>query len=150
MPDTLKPYSMITDYVTGRAIPNIGAEENRQAVEQFLVNAKGYSKDDIATDVKIEMMVAGKPYSSQVDMVVTVGPAKKRIMAFKCAAGSRMIIRFPWRPFPTVKRPLSWIQSQAKKLVKGWMPFPRRMPSPKIWIPTGLLLCRASGKSGKN
>ena len=88
MPDTLKPYSMITDYVTGRAIPNIGAEENRQAVEQFLVNAKGYSKDDIATDVKIEMMVAGQPYSSQVDLVVTVGPAKKRIMAFKCAAGS--------------------------------------------------------------
>jgi Type I restriction enzyme R protein N terminus (HSDR_N) len=88
MPDTLKPYTMITDYLTGRQIPNIGAEENRQAVERFLVEAKGYSKDDISADVPIEIMIAGKPYSSQVDLVVTAGPAKKRIMVFKCAAGS--------------------------------------------------------------
>jgi hypothetical protein len=88
VPDPLKPYTMITDYLTGREIPNIGAEENRQVVERFLVKAKGYSKDDIAADVNIEIMVAGKPYRSQVDLVVTAGPAKKRIMVFKCAAGS--------------------------------------------------------------
>ena len=88
MSDTLKPYTMITDFITGHDIPNIGAEENRQAVAQFLVNAKGYSKDDIAADVKIEMTVAGKAYCSQIDLVVTAGSAKKRIMAFKCAAGS--------------------------------------------------------------
>jgi hypothetical protein len=88
MPDTLKPYTMITDYLTGREIPNIGAEENRQAVEQILVEAKGYSKDDIAADVDIEMVVAGKTYRSQIDLVVAIGPAKKRIMALKCVAGS--------------------------------------------------------------
>ena len=88
MSDTLKPYTMITDYLTGREIPNIGAEENRQAVVRFLVEAKGYSKDDIAADVNIEMWVAGKPYRSQVDLVVTGGAAQKRIMVFKCAAGS--------------------------------------------------------------
>lgn len=88
MSDTLKPYTMITDFLTGKDIPNIGAEENRQAVEQFLVNAKGYSKDDIQADVKIEIIVAGKPYCSQVDLVVSVGAAKKRMMAVKCAAGS--------------------------------------------------------------
>ena len=88
MSDTLKPYTMITDYLTGREIPNIGAEENRQAVVQFLVEAKGYSKDDITADVNIEIMVAGKLYRSQVDLVVTAGHAKKRIMVFKCAAGS--------------------------------------------------------------
>jgi len=79
---------MITDYLSGREIPNIGAEENRQTVMQFLVEAKGYSKDDITADVNIEIMVAGKLYRSQVDLVVTGGPAKKRIMVFKCAAGS--------------------------------------------------------------
>jgi hypothetical protein len=88
VPDTLKPYTLITDYLTGGQIPNIGAEENRQAVVQFLVETKGYSKEDIAADVPIEMVVAGKPYRSQVDLVVSAGPAAKRIMAFKCAAGS--------------------------------------------------------------
>ena len=88
MSDTQKPYTLITDFVTGREIPNIGAEENRQAVEQFLVNKKGYSKDDIEVDVTFELIIAGKPYRSQVDLLVTAGPAKKRIMALKCAAGS--------------------------------------------------------------
>jgi len=88
MSDTLKPYTMITDYLTGRQIPNIGAEENRQAVVQFLVETKGYSKEDIAADVPIEIKVAGKPYSSQVDLVVSAGPGGRRIMVFKCAAGS--------------------------------------------------------------
>jgi hypothetical protein len=86
--DTLKPYTMITDYLTGRQIPNIGAEENRQAVIQFLIEDKGYAKDDIAADVPIEMEVAGKSYHSQVDLVVSAGAAAGRIMVFKCAAGS--------------------------------------------------------------
>ena len=87
-PDTLKPYSIITDFVTGREIPNIGAEENRQAVAQYLVNEKGYSKDDIEVDVKIELTIAGEPYRSQVDIVVTVNDGGMRIMVLKCAAGS--------------------------------------------------------------
>ena len=41
MSDTLKPYTMITDFITGREIPNIGAEENRQAVARYLVDEKG-------------------------------------------------------------------------------------------------------------
>lgn len=86
--DTQKPYSMITDFVTGREMPNIGAEENRQAVAQYLVNEKGYSKDEIEVDVKIELTIAGEPYRSQVDLVVTVNDGKLPIMAIKCAAGS--------------------------------------------------------------
>ena len=88
MPDTLKPYIMITDFVTGQAIPNIGAEENRQAVARYLVNQKGYSKDDIEADVKIEMAIAAEHYHSQVDLVVRLYGGRLRIMAIKCAAGS--------------------------------------------------------------
>ena len=88
MTDTLKPYSMIIDFVTGHEIPNIGAEENRQAVAQYLVNAKGYSKDDIELDVNIDLTIAGEPYHSRVDLVVRVSGEKLRIMAIKCAAGS--------------------------------------------------------------
>lgn len=88
MPETLKPYSTLIDFVTGKEIPNIGAEENRQAVERFLVEEKGYSKEDIAVDVDIAMTVAGEIYQSQVDLVVSIDKGSVRLMAFKCAAAS--------------------------------------------------------------
>jgi hypothetical protein len=86
--DTIKPYTRITDFVTGQDIPNIGAEENRQAVERFLVERKGYSKEDIQIDVDIEMTVAGESYRSQLDLVVSADGGKTRLIAVKCAAGS--------------------------------------------------------------
>jgi hypothetical protein len=90
MSDTLKPYSMITDYVTGKSIPNVGAEENRQLVERFLIAEKGYSKADIAVDVDIEITVAGEIYRSQIDLVVSADDehGSSRLMAIKCAAAS--------------------------------------------------------------
>ncbi|MGD9043167.1 MAG: type I restriction enzyme HsdR N-terminal domain-containing protein [Desulfobacterales bacterium] len=88
MSATQKPYSMITDFVTGKEIPNVGAEENRQMVEQFLVNQKGFSKEDIEIDVDIEMTIAGEPYRSQIDLVVSVDGGITRFMAIKCAAAS--------------------------------------------------------------
>jgi hypothetical protein len=90
MPDTLKPYSMLIDYVTGKSIPNVGAEENRQLVERFLIAEKGYSKADIAVDVDIEITVAGEIYRSQIDLVVSADDehGSSRLMAIKCAAAS--------------------------------------------------------------
>jgi hypothetical protein len=90
MSDILKPYSMITDFVTGKSIPNVGAEENRQMVERFLVEEKGYSKEDVAVDVDIEITVAGESYRSQIDLVVSVDDeyGTTRLMAIKCAAAS--------------------------------------------------------------
>ncbi len=88
MPNTLKPYSMITDFVSGKMIPNVGAEENRQMVEKFLVNQKGYSKTDIAIDVDIEIFVAGETYRSQIDLVVSIDGGSTPFMAIKCAATS--------------------------------------------------------------
>ena len=58
MADTLKPYSVITDFITGKEIPNVGAEENRQAVEHFLVEEKGYLKAEIEIDVEISGLVS--------------------------------------------------------------------------------------------
>jgi hypothetical protein len=60
MSDTQKPYSLITDFITGKEIPNVGAEENRQMVARFLVDEKGFSKEDIEVDVDIEMTLPGK------------------------------------------------------------------------------------------
>jgi hypothetical protein len=88
MSDTQKSYSLITDFVTGKEIPNVGAEENRQTVERFIVNEKGFSKEDIEVDVDIEMTVAGELYRSQIDLVVSVDGGATRFMAVKCAAAS--------------------------------------------------------------
>jgi hypothetical protein len=86
MSDTLKPVAMLADFITGRLVPNIGAEENRQAIERYLVERKGYAREDIEVDVPIEMDIAGERYRSVVDLVVRVGG--RRMVAFRCAAGS--------------------------------------------------------------
>lgn len=88
MPNTLKPYKMITDFVTGKDVPNIGAEENRQVIERFLIEQKGYLKKDIQVDAEIEMTVAGERYRSQLDLVISTDGGETRFMAIRCAAGS--------------------------------------------------------------
>lgn len=90
MVDLPKPYRMITDFATGRQLPEVGAEANRQAVERFLVSEKGFAKTDIEVDVDIAFEVAGEPYRSQLDLVVSVtsGDAAVRYMVIKCAPGS--------------------------------------------------------------
>jgi len=88
MSDTPKTYTLITDFISGKEIPNVGAEENRQRVAQFLVKAKGFSKEDIEVDVDIEMSVAGEIYRSQIDLVVSLDGGSTPFMAIKCAAAS--------------------------------------------------------------
>jgi hypothetical protein len=81
-----KPYEMVTDYVTGNEIPNIGAEENRQRVERFLVETKGYSKDDIEVDADIRFSIGDEEVRSNVDLVVRI--EDKRFMVVRCVPGS--------------------------------------------------------------
>ena len=77
---------MITDYITGQKVPNVGAEANRQAVEQYLVEEKGYTKQDIQVSVPIQMQIRDQSYRSQVDLVVVLDG--RRLMVVKCAPGS--------------------------------------------------------------
>ena len=86
--NTLKPYDMLVDFVTGKEVPNIGAEENRQAVERFLIEHRGYLKADIEVDVDIEISVGNEIYRSLVDLVVSADGGETRFMVFKCVAGS--------------------------------------------------------------
>jgi hypothetical protein len=86
MVDKPKPYTTLTDYVTGKEVPNVGAEENRQRMERFLVEQKGYDREDIEVDAPIHMKIGNNAYDSTVDLVVKVKGV--RFMAIKCAAGS--------------------------------------------------------------
>lgn len=79
-------YDIITDYVTGKSVPDVGAEANRQALERVLIDEKGYARSDIVVDMPVAFVAAGETYSSTVDLVVFA--EKKPFMVIKCAAGS--------------------------------------------------------------
>ncbi len=79
MPDGTQ---FIIDHVTGKSVPNIGAEQNRQRFERVLLEEKGYRPEEIEVDCPIEVFVAGERYRSRVNLVIC------RLMAVKCAAGS--------------------------------------------------------------
>jgi len=81
-----KKYEMLVDYVTGKTVPNIGVEEIRQRVEQFLVEEKGYLKEDVCVDADIEIDIDGSCYVSRLDLVIAV--ENNNFMVIKCAAGS--------------------------------------------------------------
>jgi hypothetical protein len=86
MPENGKPAPFITDFATGIKIPLVGPEENRQAVEKFLVNDRGYEKNDMEIDVPLSFVVKNEPCQSRIDLIVTVGDT--RFMLIKCVAGS--------------------------------------------------------------
>lgn len=81
-----KPYGMLTDYITGEEVPNIGAEENRQEVERFLVEKKGYDRGDIEVDADLRFSLQDEEVYSNVDLVVSV--SGKRFMVLRCVPGS--------------------------------------------------------------
>jgi hypothetical protein len=76
----------LIDFITGRSIPNIGAEVRRQQVERLLVEDKGYAREDIEVDAPIVLEMETQTYASHVDIVVSV--LDRRYMAITCAAGS--------------------------------------------------------------
>ena len=76
----------IIDYVTGRSIPNIGPEQSKQEFEKFLVEKKGYSKEDIRVDEKIKVLFKSEEYISTIDLIVFCG--ENAFMGVKCVAGS--------------------------------------------------------------
>jgi hypothetical protein len=86
MSDNGKKYELLVDYITGRTVPNIGVEEIRQRMEQYLVEVKGYQKEDICVDADIEIDIDGNHYASQLDLLIAF--ENSNFMVIKCAAGS--------------------------------------------------------------
>jgi hypothetical protein len=82
----MKTFDTIKDFITGREIPNIGAEMNRQEIEYFLVEKKGFDKKEISVDQKMSLMIRGEAYHSKADIIVMID--EKKIMVIRCAAGS--------------------------------------------------------------
>lgn len=76
----------LIDYITGKEIPNVGPEENRQTFERLLVKKKGYDRQEIRVDEPICVTFKGEEYHSTIDLVVYCND--KPLMAVKCIAGS--------------------------------------------------------------
>jgi len=77
---------IITDYITGKPVRNMGPEASRQIFEKFLVNEKGYTKEDINVDQELIVQFKGEDYISAIDLIVSC--KKKALMAITCVAGS--------------------------------------------------------------
>jgi len=77
---------IISDYITGKAVRNIGPEAVRQAFEKFLVDEKGYDKKDIRVDEPLVVQFKGEDYRSAIDLIVFCH--ENAFMAITCVAGS--------------------------------------------------------------
>lgn len=86
MPTSNSLEQPITDFITGEKLPNIGAEENRQKVERFLVEKCGVAKDAISVNVPLNVKVNEEKYHGRVDL--TVSAKGRLVMVIKCVAGS--------------------------------------------------------------
>ena len=67
-------------------VKNIGPEASRQIFEKFLVQDKGWAKEDIKVNEKIIVQFKGKDYISKIDLIVFCND--KAFMAVTCVAGS--------------------------------------------------------------
>jgi hypothetical protein len=81
-----RPPNELRDFITGRQVPDVGAETYRQKVERFLVETKGYAPEQIEVDAPIAITIGAELYTSCVDLTVSVHG--KRYMVIKCAPGS--------------------------------------------------------------
>lgn len=77
---------IITDYITGKTVRNLGPEAGRQIFEKFLVDEKGYAKKDIRVDEELIVQFKGEDYVSAIDLIVYC--KTKAFMAITCVAGS--------------------------------------------------------------
>lgn len=76
----------VKDYITGKRVPNVGAEANRQSVERVLVDQKGYDRAEVVVDRKVRVPVAGAVYTTRVDLIVQLDDWTAMVIV--CAAGS--------------------------------------------------------------
>ncbi len=158
MPETCET---LVDFITGKEVPNIGAEENRQAVARFLVEKKGYGRGEIEVDAEIRLTAGGETYRSQLDLVVSV--AGTRFAVVKCAAGSleswgretlaaaRLLDRYrlPLAAVSDGRTALLFDTLTGRRIGEGMEAIPSRAEAREILAATRLPSSRPSAGSGR-
>jgi hypothetical protein len=76
----------LVDYLTGEDIPFTNRDNIRQQILRFLIEEKGYHREEIVLDREIRFELEGEMVLSLVDISIRL--ADKTLMAWKCASGS--------------------------------------------------------------
>jgi hypothetical protein len=79
-------FEPIKDFITGQEIDNVGSEASRQIFEKFLVEKKGFSRQEIRVDEALVVQFKGQDYVSSLDLIVCCNA--RPFMAITCVAGS--------------------------------------------------------------
>jgi hypothetical protein len=79
-------YGTCSDYITGESIVDTDDERCRQQLAMFLVEEKGYAKNDLEPRLSIETLYNGQYVVSTIDITVTFN--SRRIMILRFAPGS--------------------------------------------------------------
>jgi hypothetical protein len=79
-------YGTCVDYITGETIVDTDDERCRQDLAKFLVEKKGYAKNDLEPRLCIETLYNGQYVASTID--ITVREDDKRFMILRFAPGS--------------------------------------------------------------
>ena len=79
-------YGETIDFVTGETITDTDDERYRQQLARFLVEEKGYRKNDLELRLTIETLFAGQFVVSKIDIVARI--EDRRIMVIRYAPGS--------------------------------------------------------------
>ena len=79
-------YGTCTDFITGETIVDTDDERCRQDLARFLVEEKGYAKNDLEPRLCIETLYNGQFVASTID--ITVRAVGKRFMILRFAPGS--------------------------------------------------------------
>jgi hypothetical protein len=76
----------LVDCLTGKEIPFSNKDNIRQKMLRFLIDEKGYRKEEIRVDSEIRYRIEGAEMVSLVDISIVLG--NKTLMVWKCASGS--------------------------------------------------------------
>ena len=79
-------YGTCTDFITGETIVDTDDERCRQELARFLVEEKGYARNDLEPRLSIETLYSGQFVASTIDITARV--AGKRFMILRFAPGS--------------------------------------------------------------
>ncbi|MFO7837888.1 MAG: type I restriction enzyme HsdR N-terminal domain-containing protein [Desulfosalsimonadaceae bacterium] len=71
-----------TDYLTGKSITETHDEQARQRIARFLVEEKGYKKEEISSRVDLPVTVDGKTGTSRIDFVIRIEGRVFAIVAY--------------------------------------------------------------------
>jgi hypothetical protein len=100
-------YGRCTDFVTGETLVDTDDERIRQQLARFLVEAKGYAKEDLEVRHSIETLFAGQFVTSTIDIVVRL--KGKRVMVVRYGPGSLVTRERPAVAAARVLDPTGWI-----------------------------------------